>query len=225
MTKERAVIYLRVSTEKQTEQSQLEPCKKFCEDREYTIISVKRDKGKSAYKSIKRSGYESVIDMVKKNQVDHIVVWALDRWTRRGHRELMNTIRYLEKYNVRLHSVKEKWIDEITKGELSFVRDVVLNVLGWVAKRESQRKSERVLQSEKYQKAKDNKKVGRPSIIEQVENEVMEHLSNGKSYRWIKENTTYKAKNGKIKHPSIFTISQIKKMLENRNRKNNLKKS
>jgi len=213
--KERAVIYLRVSTGNQTEESQLEPCKKLCDNSNYEIIAVKRDHGKSAYKAIKRKQYNEVIDMVKNKKVDHVVVWALDRWTRRGHRELISTINYLEKYNVQLHSVKEKWIDEITKGELSFVRDIVLNVLGWIAQQESKRKSERVLSSERFQKAKQDNIVGRPSIQEQIYEEVVNLLKNKKSYRYISKHVTYKAKHGKFKNPSIATISYIAKSLEN----------
>ena len=207
----KAVIYLRVSTEEQTEKSQLEPCKKFCKEREYEIVSIKRDHAKSAYKSTYRKGYNEVLDLVKKKQVQHIVVWALDRWTRRGNRELMNTISYLEKYDVELHSVQESWIDNITKGELSFVRDIVLNVLGWVAHQESKRRSERVLSSNKFQKAKDEGRVGRKPIPEEVVNRVIAFLKEGKSYRTISKEVSYKIKHGKIKHVSTATISEIKK--------------
>jgi len=213
--KNRAIIYLRVSTRQQTEASQLKPCKEFCKQKGFDIVAIKKDHGKSAYKSIQRSGYNEVIDMVKNKQAEHIVVWALDRWTRRGHRELMNTITYLEKYNVQLHSVKEQWIDEITQGDLSFVRDIVLNVLGWMAEQESKKISQRIITSKRYQKAKLNGDVGRPSILEQVEDEVVEHLNDGKSYRWIRDNVTYKAKHGKIKNVSIATVSHINKALKN----------
>lgn len=225
----RAVIYLRVSTRQQTESSQLEPCKEFCKQKGFDIVAIKKDHGKSAYKSIVRSGYNDVIDMVKNKQVEHIVVWALDRWTRRGHRELMNTITYLEKYNVQLHSVKEQWIDDITQGDLSFVRDIVLNVLGWMAEQESKKISQRIKTSDKYQKAKRNGDVGRPSILEQVESKVVEYLNAGKSYRWIRDNVTYKAKHGKVKHVSIATISHINKALKNgkknHNKENTIKSS
>ena len=208
MTGKRAVIYLRVSTTEQTEKSQLEPCKKFCENKGYEIIAVKSDK-KSAYKAIVRQGYNDVIDMVKHSRVDHIVVWSLDRWTRRGHIELRSTIRYLEKYHVQLHSVKEKWIDEITGGDLTFMRDIILDLLGWLAQQESKQKSERVKSSLKFQKAMEKKTVGRPNVINQVENEVLEYLGNGKSYRWIIGHVTYKAKNGKIRNLSIASVSHI----------------
>ena len=55
---EKAVIYLRVSTEKQTEQSQLSACKKLCEERGWEIVGVFADHGKSAYHNVTRPQYE-----------------------------------------------------------------------------------------------------------------------------------------------------------------------
>lgn len=208
---DKAVIYIRVSTDKQTEESQLSSCEKLCKDKDWEVINVFREHGKSAYQQVRRPEYDKIIDLAKKRKIKHIVVWALDRWTRRGNKELRAILDYLNKYDVQLHSVREYWIEQLTTSELSFVRDIVLDVLGWIAHQESERISERVKTSKRFQKAKKAGLVGRPTIIQEVEDKVIELLKQGKTYSYIETHVTYKAKHGKIKHVSAPTISSIKK--------------
>lgn len=206
----KAVIYVRVSAEGQTEESQIKPCEEFCKQKGYDVIGIYKDHA-SAYCNVKRKGYDKVIELVKNRKIGHVIVWALDRWTRRGPKDLINTINYLSSYGVHLHSVEERWIDEVTTGELSFVKDTVLNVLGWLAKKESQRLSERVKASKKFQKAKKKGTVGRPGISDSIKKRVIQLLGEGETYSFIEQNVTYKAKYGKIRHVSAPTISEIKK--------------
>jgi DNA invertase Pin-like site-specific DNA recombinase len=211
----RTVIYLRVSSANQTEESQLSPCKKFCEERNYDIIDVYKDHAKSAYKNVIRPSYDKVNELVKQRKIDHIVVWALDRWTRRGAKELQNTIDYLSAYNVQLHSVQESWLESINMpgGIGNVIRDFFIGLIGWMSKQESDLKSERILASKKFQKAKDKGLVGRDALSKETTNEVTKLLSEGVSYRKIHNLVTYKLKFGKVKHVSIGTISSIAKNL------------
>ena len=209
----KAVIYIRVSTDEQTEQSQLEPCKKFCLEHGYEVVDVCRDHAKSAYKNVKRKGYDQVMHLVKKREIGHVVVWALDRWLRKGPKELRNSVDYLNMYDVQLHSVSEYWIESINlPGSMgNLIKDFFFGLMGWLAERESKRLSERVLTSEKFIKAKKKGKVGRATIADEVKNRVIEYLREEKSYRWISQNVTYKVKYGKVRHVSVATISDIKK--------------
>jgi len=211
--KENAVIYLRVSTERQDEQSQLIACKDLCNKRGWEVTGVFADHGKSAYHNVNRPRYEIVLKLVRDRKVQHVVVWALDRWTRRGNKELKKTIEYLDKFGVQLHSVKEYWIEQITTSELSFVKDIVLDILGWIAWQESNRRSERVKDSLNFQNALKNGTVGRPSIPQQIRVRIAELLRQGKTYKQIRELITYKGRYGKILHVSDPTISQVKKSL------------
>lgn len=218
--KDRAVIYMRVSTEKQTEKSQLEPCIQFCNDKGYSIIADPFvDHAKSAYHNVHRPKYEEVLKLVKEREIEHIVVWALDRWTRKGAKELKNSIEYLRCYNVQLHSVQEQWLESINieGGMGDIISDFLFGLVAWMGKQESELKSQRVKNSERFQKAVDNNKVGRPKIPDSVRNKVIEFLKAGKSYNYIRDNVTYKAKFGKVRHVSIFTISQIKSSFEKGN--------
>lgn len=162
---------------------------------------------------MERPEYNKVIELVKKREINHVVVWAIDRWTRRGPQELKNSISYLTLHNVSFHAVKEQWIESINMpGSMGqVIRDFMFGMLAWLAEAESQRRSERVKASEKYQKALDKKLVGRGSLPEEVVKEVIEKLEKGMSYRKIHEQVTYKAKYGKVKHISIGKVSDIAK--------------
>jgi len=207
---EQAIIYIRVSSEQQTEKSQLDPCLKFCEEHQWTVAGVLSDHAKSAYKNVKRPQYDRVLSLVKNKKIKHVVVWSLDRITRRGVDDLRSVISYFEAYDVQLHSVQEHWIEKITQPGLSFLRDFAYDLLAWIAKSESDRKSELVKNSKKYKRALKKGTVGRPSVMDALYVPVLELLKAGKSYRKISAEITYKAKYGKIKHVSVATINEIK---------------
>jgi len=207
----KTVIYLRVSTDEQTEESQLSPCESFCKEHGYEVIGIFRDHAKSAYKNVKRPEYDKIIDLVKKREINHIVAWSIDRWTRKGPAELKSIFSYLSAYDVQFHSVKEQWIETInlpgSMGQL--VRDFFFGIMAWLAESESDRISDRIKQSERFQKAVKKGTVGRSELPESVIKEVEKKLDEGKSYRKIREEVSYKIKYGKVKHISLGKISEI----------------
>jgi len=209
----KAAVYLRVSTDLQTEVSQLKACTDFCVQRGYEIVGVYSDHGKSAYKVSSRPEYQKVMKLVKQRRIQHIVVWSLDRWCRRGARELKNAIETLELYDVQLHSVQEQWLETINipSGMGDVVKDFLIGIVGWIAHQESALKSERIKSSMKYKKALRKGAVGRPALPDDVTKRVVEALRDGLSYRAINQHVTYKVKFGKIKHVSLATICHIAK--------------
>lgn len=209
----KTAIYLRVSDEKQTEKSQLKPCKAFCKERGYEPIGVYVDHAKSAYKTVNRPAYKKILNLVQKRKIKHIVVWALDRWTRRGGLSLLKEINFLSSYDVQLHSVQESFLDEINiPGEIGIhLRNFLIGFLGYNAKLESKKKGKRVKDSIKFQKAVEKGRVGRPNLPLEVEKQIILALKRGDSYRSINRKITYKGKYGKIIHPSIGKICQIAK--------------
>ena len=207
----KAVIYLRVSSDQQTEESQLEPCKALCKQRGFDVKGIYVDHSKSAYKTIHRPEYEKIIKLVRQKKIQHVVVWALDRWTRKGGVELLKEINVLASYDVQLHSVQEAFLDEINiPGEIGIhLRNFLIGFLGYTAKLESEKKSQRVKDSIKFQKALKKGKVGRPTIPDHVKRQILMAMKRGDSYRTINHNVSYKGRYGRIIHPSIATISQV----------------
>ena len=81
----KAVIYLRVSTDQQTEESQLRACKDTCRKLGYCIAEIFSDHARSAYKNVQRPEYQKVMKLAKQRKIQHVVVWSLDRWCRKHH--------------------------------------------------------------------------------------------------------------------------------------------
>lgn len=81
---------------------------------------------------------------VCQKQIQHIVVWPLDRWTHKGSIDLLREINLLSSYDVQLHSVQESFLDEINiPGEIGIhLRNFLIGVLCYTAMQESDMKSQ-----------------------------------------------------------------------------------
>jgi len=211
--KEAAAIYIRVSTDDQTEESQLKPCENFCKEKDWEVIEICKDHAKSAYHNVKRPGYDKVWELIRKKKVKHVVVWAMDRWCRKDPDVYHDITLEMEHYGVQLHPIQESWIEEINApGYLGkLFREFFYKMMAHFAHEESRLKSERVKTSKKFRKAVEKGKVGRPGISNDIKLKVLKLIKEGKSYSYINEHVTYKAKFGKVKHISTTTISDIKK--------------
>lgn len=72
----------------------------------------------------------------------------------------------------------------------------------------------RIKTSEKYQQARKKGTVGRSTLPKEIVAEVKKKIKEGKSYRQIHKEVTYKAKHGKVKHVSVGKVSSIAKEKE-----------
>ena len=183
---EKAAIYMRVSTDEQNEHDQMEACLKYCQNRGWDA-EIFNEHGKSAYKGDKQLVKKQIKEMARKGEIKHIVVWALDRWTRKGGVELLQEVDILASYGVSLHSVQENFLDEISiPGEIGHhVRAFLTGIVGWMAKIESMKRSERVRKSSKFQKAKKESRIGRQPKISEKELKWLQQLkTNNPAMGW-----------------------------------------
>ena len=82
----KAIGYTRVSTEEQAKEglsleNQKEKIKAFAFAKDWSLIDVVEEKGKSA-KNLKRPGIQRIIAGCKKQELDVVVIYKLDRLTR-----------------------------------------------------------------------------------------------------------------------------------------------
>lgn len=84
----RCAIYIRVSTAEQAMHgkslaAQTEYLKKYAEEHHMVIIGVFADEGKTARKNFKdRKAIKRLLECVKRDEVDIIIFWKMDRWFR-----------------------------------------------------------------------------------------------------------------------------------------------
>jgi DNA invertase Pin-like site-specific DNA recombinase len=138
----RAAIYLRQSRDAAGDglavERQRQDCVRLAAERGWTVIpgGVLTDNDMSASTGRRRPGYERLLELVDARAVDVVVVWHIDRLTRRLA-DLVNVIDRTEKASVRIATVA---------GDLDLSTDagrLVARILGSVAQGEVERKSTR----------------------------------------------------------------------------------
>jgi putative DNA-invertase from lambdoid prophage Rac len=136
----RVAVYLRVSTDSQTVDNQIPDIERY-------IATITRAEVTyySENESSWRQGHQSELARLKedirsgKRKYDIFILWAFDRLTREGGIALIKEYEFFLRYNVRVVSIKEPWLD-VPKEFLP----VMLSLVGYIAQMESKRKSERI---------------------------------------------------------------------------------
>ena len=212
----KAVIYLRTSTKEQNPENQEKECLEFAKNRGYEVIEILTEQ-LSGFKQIERPKYERVKQLAHEGKINAVVVWALDRWVR-NRDTLLEDITNLRNAGVKLHSVKEQWLEAINlEGSLGkTIQEFLLGLIGSLGEMESQRRSERVKIAYNSQKNNDKKykKWGRKCLPERAVEEVLELKKQGLSIRGISESVFYYDKHSNRKKISIGAVHKIIKSNE-----------
>jgi site-specific DNA recombinase len=140
-TRKRIVGYVRVSTSRQAEDGfsvsvQRERIAQYVQALDLgDLAEIVVDEGESA-KDLKRPGMERVLGMVRRREVDMVVVAKLDRATR-SMRDLLGLLSTFERYRIEFASIAER-LDTSSASGRFFV-----GMLGLVAEWELERTRER----------------------------------------------------------------------------------
>jgi DNA invertase Pin-like site-specific DNA recombinase len=135
----KAAIYLRVSSDRQDAANQELQVRALCTARGYTVdlrhefrVTERGDAERNPIKDACR-------EAGRRAEVDVIVVWALDRWTRGGIADLISDVSRLKSWGVALVSVQEPWADTTDDG----TGELLLAIAGWMGRQEKRRLAER----------------------------------------------------------------------------------
>jgi len=96
------------------------------------------------------------LEDARKRRFDFVLVWALDRLSREGPLVILTLVNRLKICGVKVISYQESWTE--APGELG---ELLYALSGWVARMESQRRSERTKAGLARVKAQ-GRKLGRP---------------------------------------------------------------
>ncbi len=102
-----------------------------------SIVAVYRVE-ESAWKGAHIKALSQVYDHARAGKFKVLLVWALDRLSREGPLATLQIVDRLGRSGVHVISLQEPWTE--AAGEL---RDLLLAIVGWVARYESTRRSER----------------------------------------------------------------------------------
>ena len=154
----RAALWLRVSSEDQTTANQEPELLALAAARGFEVAEVYRLEGESAWSG--SGGYRKALDGMlrdaRRGRFAVLLVWALDRLSREGPLATLQLVDRLGRAGVQVVSLHEPWTE--AGGEL---RELLLAITAWVARMESQRRSERTKAGLERARA-EGKRIGRP---------------------------------------------------------------
>ena len=133
----RAAIWLRVSDPGQHTENQLPDLQAWASRRALDVVQV-YELQESAWRGAHQKVLTQVYEEARRGKFEVLLVWALDRLSREGPLATLGIIDRLGKAGVQVWSYQEAWTE--AGGELL---DLLLAIAGWVARMESNRRSER----------------------------------------------------------------------------------
>jgi len=157
-----SAIWARVSTKDQETANQLGQQRRLARDRELNVTAefVTED---SAWQSGNGKGAEfdrkraELINGARLGNYRVVIVWAIDRLSRRGIEDTLATLRQLYDAGCDVWSIQEPWI--ITTEPR--MRELLVSMFAWMAEQESARRSERTKAGLKRRKERDGLPIGR----------------------------------------------------------------
>lgn len=114
----RVAIYARVSTDDQTNQTQINELKKYCELKGWSDLTIFQDEGISGTKT-SRPEFDRMVEGAKNKEFDVIAVWRFDRASR-STRHLLELLDDFKKWGVDFVSLKEQIDTSSAAGKLMF---------------------------------------------------------------------------------------------------------
>lgn len=130
----RAAIYVRLSQEREGQTSterQEADCRAWVARHHGEVLEVLADVGISGYAEVERPSFQSALEALRSGRVDTLVVWKLDRLSRRGIGQVGALLDDLERSGGRLVAVQDG-IDTAQSGSR-----MVLALLAELARQES----------------------------------------------------------------------------------------
>jgi len=131
----KAALWARVSTSQQELDNQLRALTEEAERRGLSVVATYSVE-ESAWRG--PQALDRLLQDARRRRFQVVLVWALDRLTREGPLRTLELVHRLGGMGVQVVSLQESWTE--ASGEL---RDLLLAIAGWVARMESQRRSER----------------------------------------------------------------------------------
>jgi DNA invertase Pin-like site-specific DNA recombinase len=133
----RVCIYSRVSTCRQDTENQTLSLTEWAKGRGWEVVKIYEE-----YETAWKAGHQAELAQLKVDashrRFDIVLVWALDRLSREGALAILSLVSRLNQYGVKIISYQEPWTE--APGEIA---EILYSIAGWIARMESQRRSER----------------------------------------------------------------------------------
>jgi DNA invertase Pin-like site-specific DNA recombinase len=153
----KVAIWVRVSTDQQNTENQLHELQEWAKFRGFEVTKTYDLTGVSARHNAHAKILKQAQTDARANQFNTLIVWALDRLDRGGPEKILKIVREFSEYGCDVISLQESWTETVNPE----MRDLMLAIFGWIAKFESERRSERTKAGLEEARRK-GKTLGRP---------------------------------------------------------------
>jgi DNA invertase Pin-like site-specific DNA recombinase len=132
VTRIKAIGYIRVSTDEQAREgisleNQRAKIEAYCQLNDLELVEILEDAGKSG-KDLNREGMQALMDRIRARSVDAVIVYKLDRLSRRV-RDTLSLMDLIEKRSVAFHSITEKIDTKTAMGK--FFLNIMASMNQW----------------------------------------------------------------------------------------------
>lgn len=206
------ILYNRVSCKDQKPELQVQDCEALARSLGFYEWDVLEEKA-SAYKdNVKRPVFDSITKEAQEGKIKVLIVWDFDRLFR-NRIKTVEFIRNYTKLGLKVYSVRQQWFQDIERIPPPFndmVKDLMLQVVGWIAEEESIKKSERVKlavrKEEGITKSYKGNKWGRKVLPKKAREDILELHKQGQSIRQITKQVSYYDHNNNKRQVSIASV-------------------
>jgi len=208
------VIYLRTSTEEQNPKLQLKDCIELAKKLGLNDYEVLEEYGSAFKDNVKRPVLDSIQKAIWKDKtVKNIIIWDFDRL----FRNRIKTIEFIRNYGkigLKVYSCRQDWFQAIEKMPIPFnemMKDLMLQMIGWIAEEESQKKSDRIKNAVRKNKkgitvSYKGNRWGKKLLSKVARQKILELHKEGYTMRMIAKNVTYADKNNNMKNVSLGIV-------------------
>ena len=154
----KAVIYSRVSSGEQDTENQNIALREMAQRHKLDLEAIYQEE-ESAWRGGHQRELARLLRDAQRGRFQVVLVWALDRMSREGSLAILMLVNRLSRCGVKVLSYQESWTE--APGELG---ELLLALTGWVARMESQRRSERT-KAGLARAVAQGKRLGRPPGI------------------------------------------------------------
>tara|TARA_Y100000310_G_scaffold129228_1_gene128398 strand:- start:1538 stop:2197 length:660 start_codon:yes stop_codon:yes gene_type:complete len=201
----KAAVWIRISDDRSDSENQAFELEQFADRRQLEIVKRYELEGISAWKpSTLDSRIQAAYQDARRREYDVLLVWALDRLSRRGALHLATIMDTFSRYGVAVWSIQEPWTEVPTE-----VQPILISIVGWFAEQESRRHSERTRAGQARARESGGSAGGRAQVQKHVDLELVRRLkAQGKGWRTVQVEhpRTVPTRQGGMKRPSVTTI-------------------
>jgi DNA invertase Pin-like site-specific DNA recombinase len=175
----RVAIYARVSTSAQDTENQVKQLLEYAARMEWEVISVLRETEHGWEPD--REKLKELMGMAARREIDIVLVWAMDRFSRQGVRPTLQLLEQLNSYGVTFWSYREEFLRALDPR----VAELILSVLAWSHQQQYLIIRERVKAGLERAKA-NGAQLGRPiTLTPDMQPAVVKLRSEGRSWKQI----------------------------------------